>query len=326
MPFSCLEGVWTKASQLIRTTNAIVPAPGQDPEARMVLSYSGKAPHMVLPKKGGEFCCDSNCPNWRAMGICSHTVAVAEINNKLPQFLSNAKRSKGVNVTKLLTTTMPRGRGRKGSVAPCARKPSQSVATRIEMSATANSALETPSPSTVTCHAHEGGSVYMPGLGSPHFNMVQSPVHSPLNFYNSYPYPAQAVYPPFQPDVQDAGNPYPPAHSYQLSYNHPPLPFILCFIQGNISVCIGCKNKYPKAPKPPQDLCIKHEEWRQFTPQNTAIPQSKFGNVYYHCRMECIWMRCPNFIPNDLHIPPEVVENLMPAHKELLQSMFGLSV
>ena len=49
VPLNCLEGVWAKA---INTSNTIVPLPGQDPEACMVLSYSGKLPHiMVTPNK-----------------------------------------------------------------------------------------------------------------------------------------------------------------------------------------------------------------------------------------------------------------------------------
>lgn len=136
IPVKCLEGIWAKAGQLIGTKNAIVPAPGQDSEARMVLSYSGKTPHMVTPKKGGDFSCDSSCPNWKSMGICSHSVAVAEVNGKLSQFLSTRKRKKSVpNVTSLLTTNMPKGRGRKGGAAPKSRKPSQKVTARIEMTA-----------------------------------------------------------------------------------------------------------------------------------------------------------------------------------------------
>ena len=83
IPLICLEGIWEKAKQLITTEGAIALAPGQDPQARMVLSYSGKAPHMVTPKKGGGFSCDSSCPNWKALGVCSHSVAVAEINGQL---------------------------------------------------------------------------------------------------------------------------------------------------------------------------------------------------------------------------------------------------
>ena len=272
IPLNCLEGVWAKASELVNTSNAIVPAPGQDPEARMVLSYSGKLPHMVTPTKGG-FSCDSNCPNWKAMGICSHTVAVAEVNKKLQQFLSIKKKKKGVNFTKLLTTSMPKGHGRKGGVAPRARKPSQPIITRIETNASSDTPVNSAVPPTVTCHAHEGGSVFMPGFASPHFSMVQSPVHqSSLNFYG--PYTTPSMYPPpyHQGAHHEAGNLFQIPTPYQ-SYYQPPVPFTLAFISGNISVCIGCKNKYPKSPKPPQDLCIRHEEWRQFTPPNSSTIQ-----------------------------------------------------
>ena len=75
------------------------------------MSHRGLAQHMVTPKKGGEFSCDSNCPNWKSIGICSHSVAVAEVNGKLAHFLSakKKKKSKAPNVTSLLTTKMPRG-------------------------------------------------------------------------------------------------------------------------------------------------------------------------------------------------------------------------
>ena len=89
IPIKCLEGIWTKASELISTNDAIVLAPGQDSGARMVLS---KVPHMVTPKKGREFSCNSSCPNWKSMGICAHSVAVAEVNKELPQFPSAKKR------------------------------------------------------------------------------------------------------------------------------------------------------------------------------------------------------------------------------------------
>ena len=39
----------------LNTDGAIVPAPGQKPEARMVLSYSGKVPHMVSYNKTGFY-------------------------------------------------------------------------------------------------------------------------------------------------------------------------------------------------------------------------------------------------------------------------------
>ena len=81
VPITCVEGIWNKAVKLLQEENAIVPAPGQSPEARMVLSYTGKTPHMVTPTKGGGFSCDSNCPNWKSLGVCAHSVAVAQTEN-----------------------------------------------------------------------------------------------------------------------------------------------------------------------------------------------------------------------------------------------------
>ena len=127
IPITCVEGIWTKAMKLLQEENGIVPAPGQSPEARMVLSYTGKAPHMVTPTKGGGFTCDSTCPNWKSLGICAHSVAVAQTNGKLEQFVSLDKKKKVPDVTALATTTMPRGRGGKGGAPPCKRQPAQST-------------------------------------------------------------------------------------------------------------------------------------------------------------------------------------------------------
>ena len=88
IPITCLEGIWIKAKKLMETDGAIAPAPGQLPEARMVLSYSGKPPHMVTPKKNGNFSCDSSCPNWKSLASYSHSAAVAETNGRLQEFLS----------------------------------------------------------------------------------------------------------------------------------------------------------------------------------------------------------------------------------------------
>ena len=54
-----------QAAELISTENVVVPAPGQDPTARLVLSYSGRMPHLVKPKKGGGFGWDSKGANWK---------------------------------------------------------------------------------------------------------------------------------------------------------------------------------------------------------------------------------------------------------------------
>ena len=51
------------------------------------------------------------------MVICSHCVAVAHFNGELSEFVAaKGKRKKTPNVSRLLATGMPRGRGHKGVV------------------------------------------------------------------------------------------------------------------------------------------------------------------------------------------------------------------
>ena len=149
--------------------------------------------------------------------------------------------------------------------------PSQRITARMETSAMTGTGFEAPAP--FTSYAQEG--VNISGYASPHF----STVNSPMSFYGPYPTnPTCPPYPPYHQGLQHDA----PFQGFVLN-SQPTLHFTICFITGNISVCIGYKNKYPKSPKPPQDTCKKHEEWREFTVANTSKQQSKFGNVYYHC-------------------------------------------
>lgn len=261
IPITCLEGIWIKAKKLMETDGAIAPAPGQLPEARMVLSYSGKTPHMVTPKENGDFSCDSSCSNWKSLGICSHSVAVAETNRQLQQFLS-AKKKKTISVTSLLTTNMPKGRGRKGGVTPRVRKPTQPVTTRIEMSVSNNAPSTTSASvsfeqSTITTPSFHFSPTAMASqyvMQSPFYGNQQ--IYQPRYFghqdwgmgYSTFPPPLYQHLPP------PPASPLPPP---SLSQYQPSSPFVLCFISGNISSCFGCKTKYLKSLQPPSDLCYQ---------------------------------------------------------------------
>ena len=120
---SVFEGIWRKASELLTSESAIAAAPGLASQARTVISKSRPGFHTVVPGKGGRHVCD-NCPNYKSLGICSHTVAVAEANGMLSEFIAWFRKSKNVspNLTKLLTSDMPQGRGRKGGKGPRKRK------------------------------------------------------------------------------------------------------------------------------------------------------------------------------------------------------------
>lgn len=205
----------------------------------MVLSYSGKTPHMVTPKKGGDFSCDSSCPNWKPMGICSHSVAVAEVNGKLSQFLLTRKRKKSASdVTSLLTTNMPKGQGRgqKGGAVPKSQKPSQKVAARIEMTANELNFGDV-TQSNVGATGHTAASA-TPQFPTSFVSPVVPTVYPPAPYYPSYAR--------YGSPIPQVSYPYFPPGSVGLSGESNP--FSLCFISGNIASCVGCRNRYPKDP------------------------------------------------------------------------------
>ena len=113
---------------------------------------------------------------------------------------------------------------------------------------------------------------------------------------------------------------HPPPLIHYMPQSLSPLsePFVLCFITGNIGVCYGCWQKYPKPCEPPHDLCVLHKEWREFFPPGSGTAQTRFGNVYYHCNVPCIQARCPFFSSNMLQIPAFIAAQLLPIHTEYL--------
>jgi hypothetical protein len=167
-----------------------------------------------------------------------------------------------------------------------------------------------------------------PSIPYPALPYIPPPNPSPSSPYPALPYvppPNQSPYP--VPPIPSA-SPYFPNRS---SYYTPPEqqtidePFVLCFIKGNISVCVGCRNKYFKSPVSPNNLCVRHTEWREFKPKGSTEKQVKYGNVYYHCKVNCIRLRCQTFDPTQLDTSG-IIEKLDDGHKHLLYVEFGLLI
>ena len=47
--------------------------------------------------------------------------------------------------------------------------------------------------------------------------------------------------------------------------------------------------------------------------------QTRFGNVYFHCNLPCVKAVWPSFSPEMLHIPPNVIVQLLHAYTELIR-------
>ena len=315
IPLNCLQGIWNKAAELLKTDNAIVMAPGNYNGAKFVLSYRGSKPHLVTPKKTEVFACDSDCANWKGLGICAHSVAVAEMSGRLPEFIERVKKVKKTPMlSKFAEATMPKGRGRKGGEISRKRKTPSVIETRVQNpSIPCNESSQDVWPAAVS-------QSQMSPYGFQQGNT--SNIHSPF-YFNS----PSMVY-----SMPGGGWPYghyPCTSGFtSATSSSPPItpftPFTLCKISGNISVCSGCRNKYNKNSVPPDDMCIRHQEWREYTPPGSQVPQGRFGNVYYHFNVHCVWLHCSSFNPSQLEIPPDIIPLLEGSHKARLSAMFGI--
>ena len=266
VPLECLKGIWQKAEELLNSQHGMSPTPGQPEEARMVLSCSDKRPHLVLPCKGGRFKCDSDCLNFKSLGICSHSVAIAECNNLLTEFLAHFQKAKEKpNFTSVSLHGVPAGSCKKGGVVPRRRRKLETTSSkhvdRLESTATLPSSSAVMSGNTTgnasplaqVCGASTvntsldtqagpsykfGGSFSSP-WGPPYYDWGYQPYYPPPH---AYPAPFSQSDTCVSPEAPSR---MPPPSAPPMG---PPMaddtsPFNLHFISGNISKCAGCGNK-----------------------------------------------------------------------------------
>ena len=77
VPRSVFNGIWSKASGLVHSGGAMAAAPGHASQERTFRSSSKTVFHLATPGRGGKFSCD--CANHNSLGVCSLSVAVAEV-------------------------------------------------------------------------------------------------------------------------------------------------------------------------------------------------------------------------------------------------------
>ena len=251
------------------------------------------------------------------------------------------------NLTKLALTKMPKGRGCKGCTAPPRKKKKVAVKSRKsfaqllkehcttmdgeELSSDHSSGEETCMPERLQQMTSCGASValgpertslssgdVMSGIGEDRYRMYDCRVSlqgGAVEFSHSKSGTKLNVSGGRQERRGLPLLPPPLVHSP----SSPESQFELAFIAGNISVCRGCRQKYTKPTTPPFDLCIRHKEWQEFLgPLGT--PQTRYGNVYYHCNVPCVKSRNPEFQPARLHVHPSIAMQLMPVHTEYLST------
>ena len=109
----------------------------------------------------------------------------------------------------------------------------------------------------------------------------------------------------------------------QPVFSSPPAPFRLIVLHGNISVCNGCHQRFPRkstggVEDPPFNLAVQHYEDRYFINPGTGLQQARKGNAYYHAYMPCIFLKWPQLTASSLVVEELVRHKLTEEHRQLL--------
>ena len=312
LTLATLQFMWDKAEKLLATKNAITPAPGDDISAKMVLSTSSQMPHLVKKEFGGRYICDSRCLNWSSSGVCSHSLAVAEMDNNLSDFLSWYNSSNAQpNITSLAMTGLPSGRGRKGGVPHRTKSHNPAVSPEVsvprpvfEKQGSTGSHIPV-TPSTNACNILASACVSVHQSVTPQLPTTSSS-NPPITIVCTPPQLSTSSMPILPPNIN---------------------PFYVKFIQGNIRMCQGCKTTVrlsdSSIPPPPFDLVVARSERRQFRDKNgTLVTPRQEQTCHYHLRLDCIIAAEPNFITHSLRIIPL----LTVIHQEYLRLMFKVTI
>lgn len=342
-PLTCLDVtdyvadvIWKSANDLLQADNSIVRAPGYATQSWVVArsSSSRAKPYFVSIQKG-HYECESDCIYYHTSKVCAHIVAVAKTNGDLEKFVGwHKKRQHGVNVTNLAESGLPKScigkktSTRKGVSKKKSAKISKVIARASESSWKPRAALKTVCSSTVTPQPIISHSTSSSEFQHGHTTSMSSSssldptTMGSLSTSSSFHQATAAPSSSFRCLPTLPATPSPTAGNF---YRQQMNPFMITFIQGNISVCFGCKQYYRKPVNPPDDLCIVHREWRTFTLAGSPVPQSRFGNAYYHLHSMCVRSVWPQFDPKrDLLVPNDVIAALLQCHKDVLR-IFGFN-
>ena len=362
LPKAVIDGMWSKAKQLINTSSQVMEEPcssSSSMKCYVVASKTSDHPHIVKHNsKSGQFCCDSSCPMWQSSRICAHCIAAAEFSHCLEEFVLWYNKSKSKpNLDKLSKVDMPKGSGRKGEKPPRKKKRGSTTCFTLVDKST-NSSVEqkiskvtvssvqsndctvsnpADSVSTPTCHVTPG-----PPFPPPFYPWMCMPSQTQHGYQSSYyaspPVSSFSSVSPYSPlRYQMWNTPFSTPFMSQpqdtmLHQERNLHPFFVRFIVGNIRICQGCRGSLRlsdgSVPSPPNNLVAARLEKRPYFDKvnGTWCCPQKETNSHYHLKLSCIVRVEPLFVPSTLQIPPDVFPDLLQVHCELLSKEFGLSL
>ena len=321
---STVSGIWKKAANiLVSRSEQVLEVPWIDNrKTRLVKSSSSPLPHLLTHQtKNQLYCCDSNCVMFKSFHLCSHVIAVAEINGELELFL-HSLRKQTPNLTTIATEGLPSGSGRKGgqdkrrkrvkekvvsrSVRPCLEHPHDLV---NAPTCSSNTCYEADSQPT-TNGSHPSTSGMSVCLGNSHGQVTASlTIASIINSLPSMPPAAIAPFANTLPPMQCASSPaigFPISSTSSTATGNNTKPFVLKFLSEQIKVCQSCRNNY-EGTNDTLGLVVARAERRLIINQSTGQQfLGKESNSHYHARLSCLQNACLSFKSEDLVIAEDI--------------------
>uniref|UniRef100_A0A1X7V9K3 Uncharacterized protein n=1 Tax=Amphimedon queenslandica TaxID=400682 RepID=A0A1X7V9K3_AMPQE len=280
----------TKAKELLANPNAISTVPGGSDKDKFVLFKSGTTPHLV--KQFSKSC--------------------SLKNGELQPYLfcyDNLHGKRPVNLFQAAKHDMPPGAGCKGRKPNCVRsRKSRPITKYIALSP---SMLQNSIQSVSACVSPP--TVFLDHIVTP--TAAASPIASNPIYPNT-----------FSPSsLNETPATWNPIAVCSPIFPKPPMPFKLVFTSGNISVCQGCRQRFPRSTNgsiidAPYNIVIRHEESCSFQNPTTKIMQTKSGNAYYHAYSNGIQSKWPHFNGLQVEIDETTEDKLSQSHRaNLLQ-------
>ena len=342
VPMPILQAMFEKANQLLRKRDNVIPKPGAT-DGSFIVAGNSNTIHVVTLGKGGCLKCDRNCVN-NSTRICEHVLAVAQVREKLSEFLAWYRRSKkGPKVLEMALGSAPKNAGRKPSTRKKSNKKKPTVTQVVDLLedliaepvATPN---QIPPAAPQTSQApHRVGPVFQPpsvvsgsgGPQAPQFNpTIQLPMACGLPQtppqHLAYHLPLLFSGCPHDHAPQQYLAPQVPAISPQ---NHSA--FRLKWVMGtSVTRCYGCGGEIQNPPQTvPDDLIVVYRDIREYRDRDTGQLQYTRGpvNLHFHLRSACIRIRYPHFTGNALVISQDFSRYFRSGHIERLANDFGLN-
>ena len=297
IPIVTLEGMWHKAEDLVNASNSITPAPGMSKKDKMVMSYSQVKPHYVQYKDSGQYLCDSECMQWCSSQICSHALAVAQVNGDLEKFLQwYVHHGCSPNLTTTGMSGLPTGK------AGCKGGKTRRKRTRSTITSPDNVSLR----SNIADNHHFDKSFQT--VSAEVLGVVNTGVVNTTTIVSS---PSSSISPVQSPSASAGTTSVLPKPCLN--------PFFLKLLSGNIRKCQGCKGSLRlqdgSVPSAPYDIVIARFEVRPYPDKYGVMhTPSKPTACHYHCRLCCIRVVEPSFITSTLKIAADIVPYLTTTH------------